>query len=127
MNLLTDHARAGILRAVQEAGIAALTGPQESVAERVRLYEARRDRVSFRLINSSSSVTVCTSEGTFYVWLRLPEGVTPDSLLAEHRVALAPGEGFGARGAGYARLSLATGDEALELGLDRLAHVFADT
>jgi Aspartate/tyrosine/aromatic aminotransferase len=43
------------------------------------------------------------------------------ALLDEHRVALAPGEGFGARGAGWARLSLATPDERLDLGLERLA------
>ena len=47
-------------------------------------------------------------------------GVTVEQILAEHRVALAPGEGFGARGAGWARLSLAVTDETLELGLERL-------
>jgi aminotransferase len=119
MNELTDHARAGIFTAVQEGGIAALTGPQETVAERVALYQARRDRVAARL-----GVDV-VSEGTFYVWLRLPGGLTPETLLAEHRVAVAPGEGFGARGAGFARLSLATADEPLDLGLERLARAFA--
>jgi aminotransferase len=121
LNLLTDHARAGIFTAVQEGGIAALTGPQETVGERVALYEARRDRVAARL-----GVEV-VSEGTFYVWLRLPGGLTPEALLAEHRVAVAPGEGFGARGAGFARLSLATPDEALDLGLERLARAFGST
>ena len=119
MNALTDHARAGIFTAVQEGGIAALAGPQETVAERVALYQARRDRVASRL---GAEVV---SEGTFYVWLRLPDGLTPETLLAEHRVAVAPGEGFGSRGAGFARLSLATADEALDLGLERLARAFA--
>jgi aminotransferase len=121
LNLLTDHARAGIFTAVQEGGIAALTGPQETVAERVALYQSRRDRVAARL-----GVEV-VSEGTFYVWLRLPGGLTPETLLAGHRVAVAPGEGFGARGAGFARLSLATPDEALDLGLERLARAFEST
>jgi aspartate/methionine/tyrosine aminotransferase len=35
-------------------------------------------------------------------------------------VVVAPGEGFGSRGAGWARLSLAVTDEALELGLERV-------
>src|SRR3954452_9501720 len=118
MNLLTDHARAGVFRAVQAAGIAALTGPQETVAERCALYEARRDRVVAALGGRAS-------EGTFYVWLELPRGVTPETLLAEHRVVVAPGEGFGAQGAGYARLSLATPDEALDRGLGRLRAVFS--
>ena len=64
-------------------------------------------------------------EGTFYVWLRLPEGLTADRLLAEQRVAVAPGEGFGPSGAGWARLSLAVSDEALERGIERLAPALA--
>src|ERR671933_2335148 len=41
---LQNHVFAGIFQPVQEAGIAALTGPQESVEERRRTYERRRDR-----------------------------------------------------------------------------------
>jgi aminotransferase len=119
VDLLGDHARAGIFRAVQEAAIAALTGPQATVEERRRLYEQRRDRVVARLGQRAAS------EGSLYVWVELPPGITPERLLAEHRVAVAPGEGFGARGAGFARLSLATPDDVLDLGLDRLSRVFA--
>ena len=54
-----------------------------------------------------------------------PRGLTPERLLEEHRVAIAPGEGFGPSGAGWARLSLAVTDEALERGLERLAPVLA--
>ena len=117
VNLLQDHARAGIFAAVQEAGIAALSGPQDSVHERVARYEARRDRVVEAL---EHSVRPPVSEGSFYVWVELPDGVTVERLLAEARVALAPGEGFGASGAGWARLSLAVKDEQLERGLERL-------
>jgi aspartate/methionine/tyrosine aminotransferase len=50
--------------------------------------------------------------------------VTFESLLTEQRVAVAPGEGFGPSGEGWARISLAVDDESLELGLERLARVF---
>jgi aspartate/methionine/tyrosine aminotransferase len=50
--------------------------------------------------------------------------VTTETLLAEHRVAVSPGEGFGPSGAGHARLSLAVSDETLELGLERLVNAF---
>ena len=113
VNLLQDHARAGIFAPVQRAGIAALSGPQETVEERRALYERRRDRVQGVLPDARS-------EGTFYVWWRLPEGLTPERLLTEHRVAVAPGEGLGPSGAGWARISLATSDDALDLGLERL-------
>jgi len=116
MTTLQDHVRAGIFRPVQEAGIAALTGPQETVAERTRLYQRRRDRV---LAAVGELAAPC--EGTFYVWIRLPDGLTPERLLAEHRLVVAPGEGFGTSGMGWARLSLATPDELIDLGLERLA------
>jgi aspartate/methionine/tyrosine aminotransferase len=118
INLLQDHVRAGVFRAVQEAGIAALTGPQDSVEERRRRYEARRDRAVEAL------PVRAVSEGTFYVWIELPR-TTPDMLLTEHRVAVAPGEGFGARGAGWARLSLAVNDQTLDLGLERLRRALS--
>jgi L-glutamine---4-(methylsulfanyl)-2-oxobutanoate aminotransferase len=115
MDLLSNHARAGIFAPLQEAAIAALAGPQGSVDERRDRYEARRDRVVATLPLEA------VSEGTFYVWLTLPPGLTAEGLLTEARVALAPGEGFGSRGAGKARLSLATDDETLATGLERLA------
>jgi aminotransferase len=120
IELLQDHAFAGIFRPVQEAGIAALTGPQDSVEERRATYERRRDRALVALGGIDAR-----SEGTFFVWFRPPNGLTVDRLLMEHRVAVAPGEGFGARGAGWARLSLAVPDQILDRGLDRLRAAFA--
>jgi len=115
INLLNDHCRVGIFRPIQEACIAALTGPQDSVAERRDTYQRRRDRV-LEVLGPR------TCEGTFYLWLELPEGVTFESLLTEHRVVVAPGGGFGPSGAGWVRLSLAVSDETLEAGLERLAR-----
>ena len=106
---------AGVFRPIQEAGIAALTGPQNSVEERRGTYERRRDRAVAALDGLEAQ-----SEGTFFVWFRLPEGMTVERLLVEHRVVVAPGEGFGEGGAGWARLSLAVSDEVLERGLERL-------
>ncbi len=119
VNMLGDHSRVGMFAALQEAAIAALTGPQDSVEERRATYERRRDR----LFAALPEPPLC--EGSFYVWLRLPDGLTPERLLVEHRVAVAPGEGFGPSGAGWARLSLAVTDEVLDLGIDRLAPALA--
>jgi aminotransferase len=116
MTTLQDHVRAGIFVPVQRAAIAALTGPQETVAERTRLYRRRRDRVL-----DAVGELAAPCEGTFYVWIRLPEGLTPERLLEVHRLVVAPGEGFGPSGAGWARLSLATPDELIERGLERLS------
>jgi aminotransferase len=120
IEVLQDHAFAGIFRPIQEAGIAALTGPQDSVDERRATYERRRNLALAALEGLEAG-----SAGTFFVWFRLPEEVTVERLLVEHRVAVAPGEGFGERGAGWARLSLAVGDDVLEQGLERLQAAFA--
>jgi aminotransferase len=115
VDLLQEHARAGIFMPLQHAAIAALTGPQDSVEERRAAYERRRDRAVAALAPLEPR-----GEGTFFVWFRLPPGWTTERLLVETRVALAPGEGFGERGAGRARLSLAVTDEVLDEGLARL-------
>jgi aminotransferase len=120
MTTLQDHVRAGIFTPIQQAGIAALRGPQDTVGERVRLYERRRDRVLAALGDLAAPC-----DGTFYVWIRLPEGVTPERLLDEQRLVVAPGEGFGPSGAGWARLSLATPDDVIDLGVERLLTAVA--
>ena len=118
LELLNDHVRAGIFAPLQEAAIAALTGPQDGVEERRALYEARRDRVLAALPGARS-------EGTFFVWWELPGGLSVERILDEARVALAPGEGFGALGGGRARFSLAVSDATLDEGLERLRSLLA--
>jgi len=120
MDMLSNHTRAGIFAPLQEAAIAALTGPQGSVDKRRDRYQARRDRVLEGLPLEA------VSEGTFYVWAALPDGVTAERLLTEARVALAPGEGFGLRGARMARLSLAVEDATLDEGLERLVAALGE-
>jgi L-glutamine---4-(methylsulfanyl)-2-oxobutanoate aminotransferase len=119
INLLNDHNRVGIFEPLQRAAIAALEGPQDSVAARVSDYERRRDAIAAAI----PEPIVC--EGTFFVWLRLPPGLSAETLLEKHRVAVAPGEGFGPSGAGWVRISLAVSDEAIELGAERLAQAFS--
>src|SRR3954468_3476312 len=119
INLLNDHCRVGIFRPIQEACIAALEGPQESLAARVDTYERRRDAIASALPDTPRC------EGTFYMWVELPEGLTAEALLTEHRVVVAPGEGFGPSGAGWVRISLAVSDEQIELGAERLQRAFA--
>jgi aminotransferase len=116
---LSDHLLGGVPVALQRGLVAALTGDQGHVRERFEAYRRRRDALVARLPGLPAP------EGTFYAWWPLPDGLTAERLLAEHRVAVAPGEGFGARGAGYARLSLAVDDADVEAGAARLAGALA--
>jgi aspartate/methionine/tyrosine aminotransferase len=89
------------------------------VRERFETYRRRREVLLSRVPGLPAP------EGTLYAWWPPPEGLTAERLLAEHRVAVAPGEGFGSRGTGHVRLSLALSDADLEEGADRLAAAVA--
>jgi aminotransferase len=116
---LLDHVAAGVPVALQRGLIAALTGPQDHVAARREVYRRRRDELVERL-------GIPAPQGTFYAWWPLPEGLSAERIMAERRVAVAPGEGFGARGAGHARLSLALDDADLREGAERLRAALDD-
>ena len=111
---LIDHMTAGVWTGLQRGLAAALDGDQSSVEERRLTYQRRRD------VLVAARPDVVVPEGTFYAWWRLPDGLTAERLLTEHRVAVAPGDGFGARGAGWARLSLAIPDEDVAEAAERL-------
>lgn len=112
---LVDHTTAGVFAGVQIGLEAALRDAPGDPAARAAVYAERRARLM-----AAGLPGLVAPQGTFYAWWRLPDGLTAERLLAEHRVAVAPGEGFGARGAGWARLSLALPDEELDEGLRRL-------
>ncbi len=114
---LIDHLTAGVWTGLQRGLEAALAGDQSGVEERRATYERRRDVLAAALPG------LAPPEGTFYAWWRLPDGLSAERLLAEHRVAVAPGEGFGARGRGWARLSLAIPDADVEEAAARLARL----
>jgi aminotransferase len=122
---LLNHTAAGVFTALQRGLAAALRSDQSDVAERRAVYERRRDRLVATLRAAGAEINL--PEGSFYAWWRLPDGLTPERLIAGARVGVAPGEGFGSRGAGWARLSLATPDADLEEAGERLAAVLEGT
>ena len=116
---LLDHTAVGVWTGLQRGLIAALESDQSDVRERHDIYGARRDRLVGRLREAGADIAM--PEGTFYAWWRLPGGLTPERLIAEARVGVAPGEGFGERGTGWARLSLAVPDADVDEAAERLA------
>ncbi|HEY1520871.1 MAG TPA: pyridoxal phosphate-dependent aminotransferase [Solirubrobacteraceae bacterium] len=109
---------------VQAAGIAALTGPQDSVAAMVQEFRARRDLVVSGL-NTLPGVTCRTPQGAFYAFpdvSGVPTAGLADRLLEEAGVALLDGKDFGAAGDRHLRISYATSRPQLELALDRIAR-----
>ena len=108
----------------QWAGAAALTGPQDHVEAMRADYRDRRARCLDLLAPTDALVLATRPVGAFYLWLAhrdpRPSAQLARDLVLEHGVALAPGDAFGAAGAGHLRVSLATATEPLVEGLSRV-------
>lgn len=109
---------------VQEAGIAALRGSQEHVAEMIHTYNTRRQYMLKRLLGMGFDVRK-EPMGAFYV-LADARKYSNDSLelsrriLNEAGVAVTPGIDFGNGAEGYLRFSYANSIENIKEGMDKL-------
>jgi len=110
----------------QKAAEAALTGPQDCVAEMRQEYQEHRDLAAKLL--TDAGLAFVKPEGAFYTWVDVsPFGLDSYALarrlLQEARVAVAPGRTFGPSGDAYARVSLAPTAAEIREGLTRLASL----
>jgi aspartate/methionine/tyrosine aminotransferase len=131
---LQSHLTSNVANVAQRAALAAVTGDLTAVAEMRATFE-RRGRTMHELLSAIPGVRCLAPEGAFYCFPSFAEllgldiaGRTPTSTLElcelaleEAKVAIVPGEAFGAPG--YARMSFALGDEDLVEGVERLAKL----
>src|SRR5437867_7770629 len=112
----------GVFQAVQEAGIAALSGDPGAIDRLRAMYRERRDALVAGL--ADVGLPCDPPRGTFYVWVPVPRGTTAAALatrcLTEAGVVVTPGTGFGEAGEGYIRLTLCTRTERLREAVERL-------
>ncbi len=129
---LQSHQTSNVADVAQRAAIAAVSGDLAAV-EVMREAFDRRGKVMHQMLSAIPGVTCLEPQGAFYCFPSF-EGVlgrdlggrTPQTtlelcelLLDEAKVAIVPGEAFGAPG--YARLSFALADDALVEGVERIA------
>ncbi len=131
---LQSHATSNVDNVAQAAALAGLTGPMDD-AEQMRAAFDRRRRRMVELLCAIPGVSCVEPHGAFYAFPsfegalgkelgpRRPESTIElaEVILEEARVAVVPGEAFGAPG--YMRLSYALGDDDLEEGLNRIAKL----
>jgi aspartate aminotransferase len=134
MNKLQSQATSNVCNVAQAAALEALTGPQDAVAEMRAAFDRRR-RIAVAEVAAIDRVEVVEPEGAFYVFpsfeavLGREIGGRPvattlelaEVLLEQAKVAVVPGEAFGAPG--YVRLSYALGDDDLTEGIARIAKL----
>jgi aspartate aminotransferase len=109
---------------VQQAGIAALTGPDDAVLAMNETFRGRRDALIAGL-NAIPNISCTTPEGAFYAFPNISKITADDKqlarfLLEEAGIACLGGSSFGAAGAGYLRFSYAASIAGIELMLARL-------
>jgi aspartate aminotransferase len=121
----------------QAAALAALTGPQDFVAERTQKFQDRRDLV-VSMINQAKGLSCDTPKGAFYVFPNCAELMgkkTPHGKVIENdtdlvmyfleteHVAVVQGAAYGL--SPFFRISFATSDEELIKGCERIQRACA--
>ena len=112
----------GVFEAVQEAGITALE-LDDSVTDGIRkIYQERRDTIVPGL--KKLGLEVDAPPAAFYIWVTVPKGYTSTSftahLLEKAGIVTTPGNGFGAPGEGYVRMTVCTTKERLAEAVERI-------
>ena len=129
---LQSHLSSNVDNVAQAAALAALTGPQECVAEMREAFDRRR-RLIHGLLSAVDGVRCAEPEGAFYAFPSLSgllgrplAGRTASTslelaeiFLDEAKVAVVPGEAFGAPAC--ARFTYALGDDDITEGIGRIA------
>lgn len=119
----------GMFQALQEAGIAALSGDlSEFRAAQMATYQRRRDLLCDGL--NAMRWRVEKPKGGLCVWVRVAGNLDSSKaaldLLRKAAVVVAPGVGFGKYGEGYVRFSLTSSEEKIEQAIERIAPVYSE-
>jgi aspartate aminotransferase len=132
-----SHETSNVANVSQRAALAGVAGDLSAVAEMRKAFDRRR-KTMVEMLLRIPGVTCEEPMGAFYTFpcvegllgkeLRGRHPATSaelaDLCIEEAKVAVVPGEAFGAPG--YLRLSYALGDEAMIEGVTRLAELFAE-
>jgi LL-diaminopimelate aminotransferase len=126
LGTVKNNLDSGQFTAIQDAAIAALVGPQDSIAKLCQIYQRRRDLVLETL--AGLGIDCHSPKATIYVWARVPHGYSSEDFTAEllqrAHVLVTPGSGYGPDGEGYMRISLTTPDDRLKEALKRMGRLY---
>jgi aspartate/methionine/tyrosine aminotransferase len=134
---LQSHETSNVANVSQRAALAAVSGDLSAAAEMRRAFDRRRITIH-SMLNDIDGVDCLLPEGAFYAFpsvsglysreIRGRRSTSSNELadlaIDEAKVAVVPGEAFGAPG--YFRMSYALGDDDLVEGVSRLAKLFGD-
>jgi LL-diaminopimelate aminotransferase len=115
----------GTFLPIQLAAEAALSGPQESVAETRDTYQRRRDALVRGLAEAGWEIP--KPRATMFVWAPIPAGWPSAEAFARAfaergGVIVVPGTAFGPAGEGHVRMALVQPEEVMAQVAQRFAH-----
>lgn len=112
----------GVFQSIQYAGIEALYGPQECVAEMQAIYQERRDILLEGLLNMGWKIK--PPKGSLYFWVPVPKGHSSASfaemVLEKAGVIITPGNGYGSFGEGYFRIAMTVDKSRMKEAIERM-------
>ncbi|AJC19218.1 alanine transaminase [Pandoraea sputorum] len=121
----------GTFTPVQVAAIAALEGDQTCVEEIREQYQRRRDVLYKGLTEAGWSVDL--PKASMYIWARIPEPYRAlgslefaKKLLAQAKVSVSPGIGFGEYGDEYVRFALIENESRIRQAVRGIKHMFRE-
>lgn len=119
----------GTFTPIQVASIAALEGPQEGVQQVVEQYRNRRDVLAKGLHEAGWMVDI--PKASMYIWAKIPEFYQKlgslefaKRLLADAKVAVSPGIGFGEYGDDYVRFALIENEQRTRQAVRGIKEMF---
>ena len=119
----------GMFTPIQVASIVALEGPQDCVETVRAVYQGRRDVLCSGL--DAVGWKVERPKATMYVWSPIPEQYQPlgslefsKKLLADAKIAVAPGTGFGHYGDDHVRFALIENEARTRQALRGIREMF---
>jgi LL-diaminopimelate aminotransferase len=122
LGVVKTNIDSGTFNPVQIAAIAALSGPQDCVADACAIYQERRDILVNGLKNLGFEIRA--PKATFYVWLKVEDSMTVAAkMLNEAGIVVTPGIGFGRSGEGYVRFAITRSADRIEEAIERMEAV----
>ena len=122
LSIIKTNIDSGVFKAIQQAGIEALTGPQDNIEKMNKIYTGRRNAV----INGLNKLgwNLKPTKATFYIWLPIPKNMKSidfaNLLLEKTGIIVTPGIGYGENGEGYVRIALTVDEKRLEEAIERM-------
>ena len=119
----------GSFTPIQVASIAALEGPQQCVEDIRREYQRRRDVLVRGLHEAGWMVDI--PKASMYIWARIPEQYLAmgslefaKKVLADAKVAVSPGIGFGDYGDDHVRFALIENEHRIKQAVRGIKEMF---